>query len=128
MNRGVIHTTPRKEKALQALLTCRTKGEAAKAAGIGETTMRGYLHDPEFQERYREAFNNLLQNATRKAQQSIEPAIDTLREIMEDKSAGAQARILAARSSLEYAIRLTDQLDILGRIEALENAQKEGER
>lgn len=90
--------------------------------------MRGYLHDPEFQERYREAFNNLLQDATRKAQKSIEPAIDTLREVMEDKSAGAQARILAARSVLEYALRLTDQLDILGRIEALENAQKGGEQ
>lgn len=121
-----IQTTPRKERALQALLTCRTRAEAAKAAGIGESTLRGYLREPEFQARYREVFGALVQDATRQAQQAIAPALSTLREIVENDEAGAKARIAAARVTLEYALRLTEQLDIISRIEVLENAMKEG--
>ena len=40
--------TPRKEKALQALLVSRTRAEAAQAAGIGESTLRSYMQDAEF--------------------------------------------------------------------------------
>lgn len=122
----VIQTTPRKERALQALLTCRTRAEAAEAAGIGESTLRAYLRESEFQARYREAFGALVQDATRQAQQAIAPALSTLREIVEDENAGAKARIMAARSTLEYALRLTEQLDIISRIETLEHAMKEG--
>lgn len=121
-----IQTTPRKERALQALLTCRTRAETAEAAGIGESTLRAYLREPEFQARYREAFGALVQDATRQAQQAIAPALSTLREIVEDENAGAKARIMAARSTLEYALRLTEQLDIISRIETLEHAIKEG--
>ena len=121
-----IQTTPRREKALTSLLTCRTRAEAAAAAGIGESTLRGYLREPEFQARYREAFGALVQDATRQAQQAIAPALSTLREIVEDENAGAKARIMAARSTLEYALRLTEQLDIISRIETLEHAIKEG--
>lgn len=33
---------------------------------------------------------------------------------------------MAARSTLEFALKLTEQLDIISRIETLENAIKEG--
>lgn len=114
--------SPRKEKALQALLISRTRAEAAKAAGIGESTLRSYMQDPEFVERYREAFGNLITDATRQAQQAIAPALSTLREVVEDVDENAQARISAARSLLEYALKLTEQADILGRLDELERA------
>ena len=119
--------TPRKEKALQALLVSRTRAQAAKAAGIGESTLREHMKDPEFLDRYREAFGNLVQDATRQAQQALTLALSTLTEIMENTGEQATARIQAARSTLEYALRLTEQLDIIGRIQALEDAVKEGE-
>lgn len=121
----MIPITPRKEKALQALLVCRTRAEAAKAAGIGESTLRGYLKEPEFLERYREAFGNLVQDATRQAQQAINPALSTLKEIMEDKDEQATARIQAARSTLEYALKLTEQNDILEQLRELEKWRDE---
>lgn len=126
----MILITLRKEKALQALLTSRTRAEAAKAAGIGESTLREYMKDPEFLEQYREAFRNLVQDATRQAQQSIAPAIATLKEIMEDADAQATARIQAARSTLEYSLKLTEQTDILEHLQELEKAVSalEGER
>ena len=119
--------TPRKEKALQALLVSRTRAQAAKAAGIGESTLREYMKDPEFLDRYREAFENLVQDATRQAGQAIAPALSCLREIVEDRGEAPQARIQAARYLVEYALRLGEQCDLLARLERLEAAVKEGD-
>ncbi len=117
--------TPRREKALQSLLVARTRREAAKMAGIGESTMRGYLREEEFQRRYREAFGNLVEDATRQAQQTLSPALSVLREIMMDKGEQAQARITAARSVLEYSLKLAEQADILEQLRELEKWRDE---
>ena len=119
--------TPRKEKALQALLVSRTRTEAAKAAGIGESTLREYMKDPEFLDRYREAFGNLVQDAARQAGQALTLALSTLTEIMENTGEQATARIQAARYLVEYALRLGEQCDLLARLERLEAAVKEGD-
>ena len=112
--------TQRKEKALQALLVSRTRAEAAKAAGIGESTLRTYMQDPEFLERYRQAFGDMVRDAARQAQQTLSPALSTLREIMEDREEPASARITAARSILEYTLKLGEQVDILEQLRELE--------
>lgn len=117
--------TPRKEKALQALLVCRTQAEAAQMAGISESTMRTYMQDPEFLERYREAFGGLVQEAAKQAQKAIAPALSTLREIMEDTEEQATARIQAARSTLEYSLKLTEQADIITQLRELERWREE---
>lgn len=117
--------TPKKQKALLALLTNPTKEKAAATAGITSKTLRGYLADPEFQAEYKKAFAGLVEDATRQAQQSLTPALSTLREIAEDGAENAQAQISAARSILEYGLKLTEQTDILTRLEDLEAANNE---
>lgn len=114
--------TPSKEKALAALLTCPTKREAAQRAGISDRTLRNYLADPSFQAAYQQAFNGIVEDATRQAQQSLAPALFTLREIMEDAEIPAAARVTAARTALEYAIKLTEANDFAARLERLEQA------
>ena len=44
--------TPKKEKALAALLTSPTVKAAAQETGVGSRTMRLYLKDPEFLAEY----------------------------------------------------------------------------
>lgn len=112
--------TPKQEKAIAALLTHSTKQEAAKAAGIDPRTLRRYFEDVEFQKAYREAFSGLVEDATRKAQQSIAPALQVLRELSEDGGEAGQVRVSAARSLLEYSLRLTEQLDIMTKLKELE--------
>lgn len=112
--------TPNKERLLAALLTSKTKKEAAAAAGITDRTMRTYFEDPEFCARYREAFANVVQDATRQAQQLLDPALSTLKEVMEDEEIPAAARVNAAKIALDYAVRLTDQNDLAERLAALE--------
>jgi hypothetical protein len=116
--------TPKKHKALLALLTNPTKERAAEAAGITSKTLRGYLADPEFQAEYKKAFADLVEDATRKVQQTLEPAVAALREIMEDRSENGQVRVSAARSVLEYGLKMTEQTDILTRIQELEAAME----
>ena len=111
--------TPSKEKALAALLTSKTKNEAAAAAGIAPRTLRDYLADPEFQAAYAAAFRNLVTDATREAQQTLSPAISTLQAIMEDEEENSSARIAAARSLIETALRLTEFNDILTELQTI---------
>lgn len=114
--------TPNKEKALAALLTHATKKEAATAANIDPRTMRRYFDDEDFQQAYKKAFSGMVEDAVRQSQQALAPALATLREICEDGEADAQPRISAARSLLEFGIKMTEQLDIIDRLTELEAA------
>lgn len=117
--------TPNEERALSALLTSKTKLEAAEKAGITDRTMRRYFENPEFCQRYREAFAGVIEDATRQAQALLMPALSTLQTVMEDEEIPAQARITAARSIIDYSLKLTEQADILEQLRELEE-WKEG--
>lgn len=112
--------TPKKQKALLALLTSSTREKAAAAAGITPKTLRGYLEDPEFQAEYKKAFAGLVEDAARQAQQTLDPAIAVLREIMEDNGESGQVRVSAARSVLEYGLKMTEKLAIIDKVDELE--------
>lgn len=112
--------TENKHKALQALLVCPTRKDAAKTAGIDIRTLRRYFKDEEFIQEYKEAFGALLDEATKQAQRALSPAIMTLTEICEDKEAGQMARISAARSLLEYGLKLGEYNDLSERVAELE--------
>ena len=64
----------------------------------------------------------MVEDATRQAQQAIAPALSPLREVVEDSGEGSQFRISAARSILEYSLKLTEQNDILAKLKELEKA------
>lgn len=115
--------SPKQNKALQALLTQPTKTDAAQAAGISPRTLRDYLANPEFQSEYKKAFGELVNDAARQAQQSLNPALAALRSIVDDPNQNSNTRIAAARSLLEYGLRLTEISDILTVIETLEGGE-----
>lgn len=114
--------TPAKDKALAALLMHPTQKQAAEACGIAPRTMREYLSDEEFSTAYRDACREMVEDATRQAQQSLNVAITTLREVCEDEEAAAGSRISAARSLLEYGLRMTELWDILATLAKIEAA------
>lgn len=113
----------RQQAALRALLTNPTRATAAAAAGIDEKTLRKYLRNGEFLAAYRAAFDDLVDAATRQAQQAINPALSTLTEICQDYDTGPTARVNAARALLEYAARLTEVNDLAARVAELEKAE-----
>lgn len=121
----MIPITPRKEKALQALLVSRTRAEAAKAAGIGESTLREYMKDPEFSTAYKQAASELLNSATMQLRQNLTAAIDRLGQIVTDDAEASPAQISAARTLLDFNLKFTELTDVLDRLTELEKWRDE---
>ncbi|HEX3682152.1 MAG TPA: hypothetical protein VHU83_06370 [Bryobacteraceae bacterium] len=115
------------EKLLAALLANPSFEQAAKAAGISPSTGLRWRKDPEFQERYRQLRERMLESAVNSLHNSALTFADTLREICIDKDAHPSARAQAARNGLEGLMRVTEHFDILKRLEALEKSAGEAQ-
>lgn len=117
--------TPAKERALEALMHNTTLTAAAAQAGLNRKTLQRYLqNDAEFIKRYNEEKNKLISGATDTLQKAMNPAIDALAGIVEDKAVNAAVRIQAARAVLDYALKLTETQDIIKRLESLEKTME----
>lgn len=112
--------TPKEQKVLAALLSEPTQKAASARTGVSERQIRVYLTRPAFQEAYRQALSELVEQASIQARRGYAPALDALQEIVSDPGQPPAARISAARSLLEYGLKLTEQADILVKLDELE--------
>lgn len=117
--------TPRQQRALKALLEHPTQKDASEAAGIAPRTMRDYLADEDFRREYQRRLDAIIGDAARQAQQALNPAIATLREIAENTAEKSSTRVAASRAILEYTARYTELTNIITRIERLEEGVDE---
>ena len=109
-----------KPRILSALLTTKTIRDAAEQAGTTERTVYKYLHDPEFLRELETVNFACLQAAAGAIQRGMEDAINVLQGVMMDPDASPQARTNAARTILDYGLRTYEALQLLPRIEKLE--------
>ena len=114
--------TPRKIKAIEALLSGHSKAEAAALAGVSPATLRVWQHQSDFKEEYRRGVDSMLETTVRKAQNAAGSAVDTLESIMLDGDVQAGVRVGAADKILTHTQRLTEAVDILARLDALEES------
>ena len=117
--------TPKEQKVLAALLSEPTQKAASARTGVSERQIRVYLTRPAFQEAYRQALSELVEQASIQARRGYAQALDALREIVTDTGQPPAARISAARSLLEYGLKLTEQADILAKLDELEKWRDE---
>jgi hypothetical protein len=110
----------RKERAIEALLTCDTLSQAARTVGIGDVTLWRWLQEPGFKKAFREAKRRVLDEALTSLQKSTGKAISTLLAIMEDKDKPASARVTAARAILETAFKVIRVEDLEARVQEME--------
>jgi heterodisulfide reductase subunit C len=115
--------TRKQEQAISCLLEQATLKDAAVACGIGEMTLRRWLQQPGFQEHYRQAKRQVVEQAITSVQKATEEAVGVLKEIMNDKEAPTSSRVSAAKTILETAIKAVELEDIMTRLDALEQAQ-----
>ena len=108
------------EVIVAALLKYPTVGEACEALGIGETTMRRRRKEEGFKKLYRDTCRDMLKGHTMTMQTTVGDAVETLREIATDRNTAAGVRVSAADSILRNAMKMTEQMDIIERIEELE--------
>ena len=115
--------------ALAALLSQPTVADAARVAQVSEPTLWRYLRDPAFAAEYRAGRREVVSHAVMRLQADSAQAAKVLREIADDTTAPASARVTAARVILETAFKGIELLDHGERIAALEElaeAQKKG--
>ena len=125
MKQGAGHGEKRSRKedlALAALISEPTLGEAAKKVGISEVTLWRWLQDPEFQDKYRTARRQAVSQSITQLQKISSEAVQTLREVMNNKETPPASRVTAAKAVLEMAIKAVEVEDLAVRIEALEKA------
>ena len=108
------------EKILAALIANRSVPEAARAAGVSERTVYSRLADDDFRAEYEQRRRCTLDTACKTLQSALTDAVDVLTNIMKDADTSPQSRITAARSVLEYGVKLTELTDLAARVAALE--------
>ena len=80
------------------------------------------MADKAFSRAYRERIDSLVVEAAGEIKQSLSGAVHTLRRICEDECASCGYRISAARALLDAGLRYTETVDILQRLEEIEDA------
>lgn len=117
--------TPDQEKAIAALLSASTIAAAAKRVSVGERTLYRWLQAPDFVAAYRAARREAVSQAIAQLQQHSGDAVQVLVSIANDKNKPVYARVAAARSILEFAVKAVELEDMAQRIEALEHAYEQ---
>ena len=115
---GSATLTPRQYKAVRALLTEKTVGDAAAVAGIGESTIYRWLSETQFRSALAQAEGEAVAAAGRRLAALAEGALDELARAMVDPMTPAPTRVRAAevvlnnllryREIVQFEIRLTD--------------------
>ena len=108
------------ERAISALLVHPTMTQAADAAGIGEVTLWRWLRIPTFKEQYRLARREVVSQAVGQLQAACSVAVVALTDISQDVNCPASARVSAARTVLELALKGIELEDLAVRVEELE--------
>lgn len=118
----------KREAALAALIEAPNLRAAAQACNVPERTLRRWMTESAFRQRYESMRRDLISNAWHGLQARLSEASTTVAALMNDKSVPPQVRLGAARIVLEFALRSCEQLDILPRLEALEQAENDRQR
>jgi hypothetical protein len=117
--------TGKQERALLALLSQPTIQAAAEAARISERTLFGWLKEKAFADAYRAARALAVSQAISRLQQVSSQAVDTLEGVMKDIETPAPAKVTAAKTVLEMALKGTEMAELQWRLAALEAAVHE---
>jgi len=110
------------EAAIVALLAHPTIPEAAKAAGVSETTLWRWLQKDDFRKKYRGAQDKVFDGALGSLQGATTEAVNCLRRNL--ACGNASAEVQAAKTILVYTLKAREFFDYENRIAALEAALK----
>jgi hypothetical protein len=117
---GAGRRSQREGAALAALLSEKSIALAAAKAGIGESTLLRWLADPAFKARYRAARRQVVEHAVSGLQQAAAQAVDALTRNL---TCGIPpVEVGAAKAMLDQAIKAVELIDLVERVELLEQA------
>lgn len=112
------------ELILAALISNPTTKAASEVCGISCTQIYERLKDPVFKAKYDEARLTMLEECTANLQKRISGAIEGIWDIADGFNTSDQTRLNAYTAIIRESVRLTDQVEILKRINDLEKKMK----
>ncbi len=108
------------ENLAAALATGVSIREAAEQCGMSERTAYRRRQAPEFMARVTKLRDDMISEALGRLADSMSEAAVALRDLLKTES----IRLSAARSLLEFGIKVRDDVEIVARIQALEEREK----
>jgi hypothetical protein len=114
----------RQERAVIELLRSPTITRAAMRAGVGESTLRGWLRDKYFLLEYRQARHQVMEQAVGRLQRAARRAVRTLVGCLAETNKTSD-RIRAAVSVLSLGAAGAKQFDVIQMLVDLERTMKE---
>lgn len=109
---------------ITAIIQTPTIREASELCKVSQATIYARFRDGDFLERLSEERSKILNYATFRVQSLINEQLDIISSISREESNSPQVRLNASETILRYGIKLTEQRDILDRIEQLERVIK----
>ncbi len=113
-----------KERAIAALLTCRTIKKAAEEADVSERTMLRWMKDPAFREEYERAKRDLLSGAINRLRLGSFDAAMRLHRTVLDRNAPVGVSVSAAGRLLDLLREFARDEDLSSRVDRLEELLK----
>jgi len=111
-------------KALAALLVNSTIKEAAKAAGLGERTVKRYLADDTFRGELRKRQQEALAAASAAMAGKAGDAVKVLYDMMMNAEASDNVRVRAALGFVQRCDTMADFDELAERLDVVEEGQK----
>jgi hypothetical protein len=111
---------PSQQRAIAALLSTRNVAEAAEKAQVGERTLYRWMGEAPFKLALLEAEAGAIDAATRRLIGLQDSAIGVLEEVLNNPECFVWARLTAARSVLDYLLKLRELRNVEERLAALE--------
>lgn len=116
--------TPRKRKAIEALLTTCDTTRAAQAAGVSRDTVYRWMREEAFKNALKEGAAEALEGLSRNLVQLGDKAIKALAAALDDSTAGTNIKVRAADVILSRLLQLRELVDLENRVAELEKAAR----
>lgn len=112
---------------ISALLSCPTIKQASESVGLSEQSVYSRLRKPDFRAQLQNARDNQFQVISSKLEDANFKALDTLINILDDSEVSAGIKVKASQTLLDLSLRNREQIDVISRIENLEEMLKSQE-
>lgn len=112
---------------ISALLSCPTIKLASESVGLSEQAVYSRLRKPDFREKLQNARTTQFQVVSSKLENANFKALDTLINILDDSETSAGIKVKASQTLLDLSLKNREQIDVISRIENLEEMLKSQE-
>ncbi len=109
---------------ISALLTCPTIKLASEKVGISEQSVYARLRKPDFRMKLQSERNTHFQVISSKLEDANFKALETLINILDNDEVSAGIKVRASQILLDLSLKNREQVDILQRIESIEEMLK----